>query len=79
MKKIIFVFIALLSFATGANAQKKAVVGYNYELGLSRENIAATAGFKIFKVWSYGKKKELLTQDICMRNAIHGLLLRTMP
>lgn len=76
MKKFLFACIMLLAFTTVAHAQKKAVVGYNYELSLSKENVAATSGFKIFKVWSYGKKKELLTQDICMRNAIHGLLFK---
>lgn len=76
MKKILFACLMLLSFTTVANAQKKAVVGYDYELSLAKDNVAATSGFKIFKVWSYGKKKELLTQDICMRNAIHGLLFK---
>lgn len=76
MKKL-FVLSLILCLATFSSfAQKKGFVPYNYELSLSKENIAATSGFKIFKIWSYGKKKELLTQDICMRNAIHALLFK---
>ncbi len=55
---------------------KDEIPAYDYELELMRENIAATAGFKVFKVWSFGKKRELLTHEICMRNAIHGLLFK---
>ena len=77
MKKLFFAFLMLLTFTTAANAQKKApVVGYDYELDLSQDNVASTSGFKVFKVWSYGKKRELLTKDICMRNAVHGLLFK---
>lgn len=61
------------------NAQKKKekkLMEYYYELSLSQENAASASGFKVFKVWSYGKKKELITKDVCMRNAIHGLLFK---
>ena len=76
MKKL-FVLSLILCLATFSSfAQKKGFVPYNYELSLSKENIAATSGFKLFKIWSYGKQKELLTQDICMRNAIHALLFK---
>ena len=76
MKKYIIITSLLLSFSLMVNAQKKAVEGYNYELSLSKENVAATAGFKVFKIWSYGKKKDLLTKDVCMRNAIHAVLFK---
>lgn len=76
MKKYFFAFLMLFTFTVAANAQKKAVVGYDYELSLAQENVAATSGFKVFKVWSYGRKRELLTKDICMRNAVHGLLFK---
>lgn len=76
MKKIILLCMMLMSVSIVINAQKKAVVGYNYELSLAKENVAATSGFKVFKVWSYGKKKELLTTDICMRNAVHAVLFK---
>ena len=76
MKHILLAIIILLSFSLGAQAQKKKIVGYNYELSLVKENAASASGFKIFKVWSYAKKKEVLTQEICMRNAIHGILFK---
>ncbi len=75
MKKI---FLFLITFALGVTiAQgKDDTPGYDYELTLSEENVSATSGFKVFKVWSYGKKKQLLTQEIGMRNAIHGILFK---
>lgn len=76
MKNILFFCLLLIAFTSPLNAQKKAVVGYNYELSLSKENVAATSGFKVFKIWSYCKKRELLTQEICMRNAIHAVLFK---
>lgn len=76
MNKLLYLILLLFSFSASVNAQKKAIVGYNYELSLSKENVAATSGFKIFKIWSYGKKKELLTKDICMRNAIHAVIFK---
>ena len=76
MKHILLAIIILLSFSLGAQAKKETFVGYNYELSLVKENAASASGFKIFKVWSYAKKKEVLTQEICMRNAIHGILFK---
>lgn len=79
MKRLLFVTLCLCMAFTLGHAQgkkNKKFVDYSYELSLSKETVAATSGFKVFKVWSYGKKKELLTHDICMRNAIHGLLFK---
>lgn len=56
--------------------KKKNFVDYSYELTYVKDVPASTVGFTVFKVWSYGKKKELLTKDICMRNAVHGLLFK---
>lgn len=75
MKKILF-FIAVLSLTFTSMSAKDNTPDYEYELSLSKENIASAAGFKVFKVWSYGKKKEQLTNEIGMRNAIHGLLFK---
>ncbi|MDY4653204.1 MAG: hypothetical protein SO402_02405 [Prevotella sp.] len=70
------IFSALLSFGISLSADaKERVVPFNYELSVVQEGNAATSGHKIFKVWSFGKKGDL-TQEICMRNAIHGLLFR---
>lgn len=75
MKKIYLLLFALTMVFTTATA-KDDTPGYDYELSLVKENVASTSGFKVFKVWSYGKKKEALTHEIGMRNAIHGLLFK---
>lgn len=78
MKKFLaFVLFAMLMlcFSPEANAKKKDFVEYKYELSAAQEGSSAAAGYKVFKVWSYGEKK-LLTDEICMRNAIHGLLFK---
>ena len=72
----VLIFSALLSFGFSLSADgKERVVPFNYELSVVQEGNSATSGHKIFKVWSFGKKGDL-TQEICMRNAIHGLLFR---
>ena len=73
---VVLIFSALLSFGISLSADaKERVVPFNYELSVVQEGNSATSGHKIFKVWSFGKKGDL-TQEICMRNAIHGLLFR---
>lgn len=76
MKRLLFIAICFCMALSVSAGKKKDFVDYRYELTLAKENVAATSGFKVFKVWSYGKKKELLTKDICMRNAVHGLLFK---
>lgn len=61
---------------TVSAGKKKDFVDYSYELTYVNDYRGATLGYKVFKVWSYGKKKELLTTDICMRNAVHGMLFK---
>ena len=75
MKKIYLLLFALTMLCTSTMA-KDDDPGYDYELSLAKENVSATAGFKVFKVWSYAKKKESITNEIGMRNAIHGLLFK---
>ena len=75
IKKVFLVLFTLLTFSTALVA-KDDVPGYDYELSLSKENVASTSGFKVFKVWSFGKNKSALTNEIGMRNAIHGLLFK---
>ena len=75
MKKIYLMLFALTMVFTTAMA-KDDTPGYDYELSLVKENVASTSGFKVFKVWSFGKKKDLLTDEIGMRNAVHGLLFK---
>ena len=75
MKKVLLFLFALTMTFTSVSA-KDDTPGYDYELSLVKENVASTSGFKVFKVWSFGKKKERLTNEIGMRNAIHGLLFK---
>lgn len=49
-------------------------VEYKYELEFA-STTNSQAGYVTFKVWSYGRR-EKLTRDICMRNAVHGLIFK---
>ena len=72
----VLIFSTLLSLGVSISADgKERVVPFNYELSVVQEGNSATSGHKIFKVWSFGKKSDL-TDKICMRNAIHGILFR---
>lgn len=73
MRKILFF---LLLFACVATTQAKAVNEdpYRYEVE-AVDGVSASPGFFIMKVWSYGKQKDL-TNDYCMRNAIHAILFK---
>lgn len=77
MNRFFFLIISsLLSLSVSLSVVgKERPVPFNYELSVVKEGNSATSGHKIFKVWSFGKKSDL-TQEICMRNAIHGLLFR---
>ena len=77
MKKIVLSLLACMMVLT-ISAQRRgwAQPEYNYELSLAKENIASTGSFKVFKVYSYAKKRAAITQEINMRNAIHGLLFK---
>ena len=75
MKKILLMIAAALMIGGTAMA-KDDVPDYDYELSLAKENVASNSGYVVFKVWSFCKKKEALTQEICLRNAIHGLLFK---
>lgn len=76
MKRIYLVLLALTMVATSTWAKKDETPGYDYELSSVKQTASATSGFKVFKVWSYATKKDLLTQEICMRNAVHGILFK---
>lgn len=77
MKRIILLLLLTVVVSTSVYAgKKKDFVEYNYELEMDPENMSATSGYRIFKVWSYCKKRASLTQEICMRNAVHGILFK---
>ena len=48
---------------------------YRYELESFEGNMPVQAGSCIVKVWSYGKK-EKVTRNECMKNAVHGILFK---
>lgn len=75
MKKLSLVLFALTMFCGIAKAQYPYQM-YDYEVSLATENIASTSGFKVFKVWSFAKKRDAITQEINMANAIHALLFK---
>lgn len=77
MNRALFIIImTLISFGVSIHADGKGrFVPFNYELSVVQEGNSATSGHKIFKVWSFGRKSDL-TDEICMRNAIHGILFR---
>lgn len=76
MRRLLFIAICFCMALSVSAGKKKDFVDYSYELTYVKDVPASTVGFTVFKVWSYGKKKELLTKDICMRNAVHGLLFK---
>lgn len=77
MKRILLLLLLSVAVSVSIYAgKKKDFVEYNYELSLDMENPSATSGYRIFKVWSYCKKREMLTQEICMRNAVHGIIFK---
>ena len=75
MKRIYSILFALVMLCGTASAQYPYQM-YDYELSLVKENIASTAGFKVFKVWSLSKHRGDITNEINMANAIHGLLFK---
>ena len=79
MKKILLLMLASMMVLT-SSAQRRgrgwAEPEYNYELSLAKDNIASTGSFKVFKVYSYARKRDAITQEVNMRNAIHGLLFK---
>ena len=76
MKKLLLIAICFCMALSVSAGKKKDFVDYSYELTYVNNLPSSKPGFKVFKVWSYGKKKDLLTKDICMRNAVHGLLFK---
>lgn len=78
MKTILLKAMALASLllllpavSEGKNDDTK----YKYELESFNGDVAAKEGYCIVKVWNYGRKEDI-TRDNCMRNAIHGILFK---
>lgn len=75
MKKLIFIVFAM-TICCGDICAKKDFADYDYELETAWDFTSANVDFVIFKVWSFAKKKDMITQDIGLRNAVHGLLFK---
>ena len=60
MKRLLFIAICFCMALSVSAGKKKDFVDYSYELTYVKDVPASTVGFTVFKVWSYGKKKELL-------------------
>lgn len=57
-----------------AYADKVDPSSYHYEIE-SYQGLTASKGFKVVKVWNYGKK-EGITKQRCMLTAVHGILFK---
>lgn len=74
MKKIVFLFLFLGSFILViVNAQNGAQVTYTLE-----SMDGSPDGYALIKVWNMGKKDKL-TPQLAMYNAIHGILFKGIP
>lgn len=78
MKTIRFILFAMFlgMFCSQAVAKDK-LVEYNYELTRSgvRGVKSYDPNYVVFMVYTYGKKKSTVT-NICLRNAVHGILFK---
>lgn len=73
MKRIVFLLVCMLFSIVAVNGKDKEEDTYRYEMEAFDGN--APAGRIIVKVWNYGKR-EKLTRQHCMRNAVHGILFK---
>lgn len=78
MRKIIVLTICLLGLLTAAQAGKVDEDLYHYEVDAYDGGVSVAPGYTIMKVWSYGRSK-VLTNDYCMRNAVHAILFKGCP
>lgn len=81
MKILRFLLVAtLLGLVSAQGIAREKDVDYNYEV--TREDCGsckcADPNYVIFMVYSYGKK-EATTTDICLRNAVHGIMFKGLP
>jgi len=75
MKKLLL-FVFAVTICCGEVCAKNDLSDYDYELETAWDFTSANVDFVIFKVWSFAKKRDMITQDIGLRNAIHGLLFK---
>ena len=75
MKRIFLMIMICIGIGLNANAKKDELV-FDYELSPALDNIEVASGYKVFKVWTFGKNRSSITREIGIRNAIHGVLFR---
>lgn len=78
MKRLIIISLCLLGLVISVHAGKVDEDLYHYEVDAYDGGVSVSPGFIIMKVWSYGKKG-VLTNDYCMRNAVHAILFKGCP
>lgn len=78
MKKSVFILVYMIAFTVlSVNARDKEEDMYRYDI----EGVASTSNSDsqiMVKVWSYGKI-EKITRELCMRNAVHGVMFKGVP
>ena len=75
MKKIAFLLCCMSLFAVlTASAKDEEENTYRYELENLTDRTMADGQIMV-KVWNYGKK-EKITRQTCMRNAVHGVIFK---
>ena len=78
MKQILIMLVVLFITTVPSFARDKDEDMYNYELESAVGNFSLQAGWNVAKVWNYGKR-EFLTKQNAMRNAVHGIILKGYP
>lgn len=78
MKRILLAFLCIMLLIVGSvNAKDKNTDEYRYDVeGI--ESVSNDGHQVMLRVWSYGKKNKL-TREICMRNAVHAVIFKGIP
>ena len=76
-KRLVIAIIGIVCVLT-AFAGNKVDPMYEYEIVSFEGAVAPSAGWHVVKVWSYGKR-ESLTRENNMKNAVHGVLFKGYP
>ena len=77
LKKTILLFIMIIGFTIGANAQAKKKAdkdteAWRYEIDVVQ---TGTQGTYLIKVWSYSKKPDVAIEQ-AKKNAVHGIIFK---
>lgn len=78
MKRLFLIVSLMFVLCAVVDAKDKKEDTYRYELESYNGSMAQDDSKCIVRVWSYGKK-EKVTRDVCMKNAVHGILFKGYP